>query len=185
MQKCLYHASKLQGLSYISPRVSTHQKKWVYATEDPVMTSVFLGTKGGDLTCQVGRDKKSGLPYICERFEDAFEERYAENTGSIYTVLADCFAAGKTSWKEEWISSNEVRVVEEKTVENVKGFLQALAAEGKLLIKKYPHRIDSIPEDKSDLIKKCIEWVAYKPIVLERVKLYHPDIFERVASGNE
>jgi len=46
-----------------------HGKPWVYATEDPVLTACFLGGNlGGNFTCTIGRDPKTGKPFLCERF---------------------------------------------------------------------------------------------------------------------
>lgn len=62
--KKVYHASSKQGLKKIIPHESTHEKKWVYATKNLVMSAVFLGRLGGDFTCSVGRDLETRSPPI-------------------------------------------------------------------------------------------------------------------------
>jgi len=89
----LYHASSVQGLSRLVPSASTHGI-WVHAVADPVLAACFLSTTGGDLTCAVGRDRRTGIPYLCERFAGAFDRRYAGKPGSIYGVSGERFLAG-------------------------------------------------------------------------------------------
>ena len=72
----VYHSSKKQGIKTLKPNKSTHGEEWVYATSTLEMSAVFLSGRGGDLTCQVGRENSSGKVYICERFQNAFDYRY-------------------------------------------------------------------------------------------------------------
>ncbi len=183
MEKFVYHSSSISGLEMIRPSVSTHYKKWVYATKDIVMTAVFLGTLGGDLTCQVGRDKVSGLPYICERLKGAFEKRYNEVKGYIYTLSAAGFLENQTSWDEEVVCPGEVPVLHEVKIDNAKEYLLSLTQQGKLIIKYYPDRIDDIPDDDNDLVMKCISWIQDNPRYMELVEKFQPNLVERIKSG--
>lgn len=92
----VYHGSQVQGLKVIRPHRSTQGKRWVYATKDPVLAACFLGNRGGDFTCAVGRDTVTGKPFICERFKGAFELRYRGVRGSIYVLPGDIFREGET-----------------------------------------------------------------------------------------
>jgi len=145
------------------------------------MTATFLGTLGGDFTCAVGRDRETGLPYICERFEGAFDLRYGDVAGSIYVVPGDTFLEGKTPWDEEVVSPGAVIPTREIRVDDAKPYLLQLADEGKLILKLYPDRIDGIPEDDEDLVQRAALWYRQSgDAILERVKQYHPSLLERV-----
>jgi hypothetical protein len=179
----VYHASPVQGLKVLRPRPSTHGRSWVYATIDPVMAALFVSPIGGDLTCQVGRDPETGTPYVWERFRGAFEHRYAGRSGSIYTLPAGRFLSGRTSWEEEVVSREAVVPVREVRVEDARAYLLELAAGGKLLIVRYPRRIDDIPDDDEDLVDKAVNWARrLGPRALEPVKAYHPHLLERVVA---
>jgi len=180
----VYHASQVQGLKKVVPNKSTHGKKWVYATYDIVIAAAFLGDEGGDFTCSVGRDSKTSLPFICERFKGAFDLRYANIKGSIYELPAINFLPGKTQWEEEVVCSEPVRVFNEIRIENAKEYLLNLHAQGRLLIKYYPEKIDKIPEDDEDLVFRAVIWVRqYGEGILAQVKKYHPSLMKRIQAA--
>ena len=184
--KHVYHSSQVQGLKVINPSQSTHEGSWVYATWDIVMSAAFLGTRGGDLTCSVGRDTESGKPYICERFEGAFALRYEGIQGSVYVLPSDGFVSGKTPWEEEVVCSEPVVPLREIRVENAQGFLLGLVVEGKLIVKFYPDKIDGIPEDDEDLVFRAVYWHKQQgDKVIERIKEYQPHLLDRVLRAIE
>jgi len=128
-----------------------------------------------------GRDGATGLPYICERFERAFGLRYGGVTGSIYVLPGDTFLEGETPWEEEVVSPEAVVPIREIRVDDAKQYLLRLVEEGKLILKRYPDRIDVIPEDDEDLVQRAALWYRQSgDAVLERVKQYHPHILDRV-----
>jgi len=177
----VYHASQVQGLKRIVPRRSTHGQPWIYATRDPVMAAVFLGTRGGDFTCAVGRDPEIGKPFICERFAGAFELRYANVQGSIYVLPGEKFVAGKTSWDEELVCAEPVTPLEEIRIADAKNYLLELARAGELIIKLYPEKIAGIPEDDEDLIYRAVVWSRrFGKGVIEKLRKYHPHLVPRV-----
>jgi len=182
----VYHSSQVQGLEVINPSQSTHGGSWVYATWDIVMSAAFLGTRGGDLTCCVGRDSETGKPYICERFEGAFALRYGGVQGSIYVLPGDKFVAGKTPWEEEVVCDEAVALIREIRVENAQNYLLALADEGRLIVKFYPDRVDGIPEDDGDLVYRAAVWhKQFGDKIIERVKQYQPHLLDRVLRAIE
>ena len=180
----VYHASRRQGLRVIKPRRSTHGKRWVYATKDPVLAACFLGNLGGDFTCAVGRDPVSGKPFICERFQGAFELRYRGVLGSIYVLPGGTFREGETGWDEEVVSPEPVVPIREIRVDDAAKYLLALERQGKLLIVRYPKKIAGIPEDDEDLVRRAVVWYRrFRPfgfLVLRELRRYHPHLMERV-----
>ncbi len=180
----VYHASRVQGLKLIKPRRSTHGRPWVYATKDPVLAACFLGNRGGDFTCAVGRDPESGKPFICERFKGAFELRYRGVKGSIYVLSGKDFREGETGWDEEVVSPKPVVPLDEIRVSDAAAYLLELEKEGKLLIMRYPRKIAGIPEDDEDLVIRAVVWYRkFRPfgfLVLRELKRYHPQLLPRV-----
>lgn len=185
-REAVYHSSQTQGLQEITPHKSSHREAWIYATKDIVMAAAFLSTMGGDFTCSVGRDEKSGKPFICERFEGAFDLRYAGVEGAIYVLPGDKFEEGKTQWDEEVISCQTVRPVREICVTDAKEYLLKLAREDKLTIKLYPEKIAYIPDDDEDLVFRAAIWYRHSgEKIMERLKKYHPGLLARVRQAIE
>jgi hypothetical protein len=145
------------------------------------MSAAFLATRGGDLTCAVGRDAETGKPYICERFAGAFALRYGGVQGSIYVLPGEGFLSGKTPWKEEVVCSQPVVPTREVRVEDTQDYLLGLADEGALMVVYYPGRIDGIPADDEDLVQRAVYWhERLGDKVVERFKQYLPHLVERV-----
>ena len=49
MMEYVYHGSPLKDLKIIKRNISTHNKKWVYATPSKAIATIFLSKKGNDL----------------------------------------------------------------------------------------------------------------------------------------
>ncbi|WP_102398923.1 hypothetical protein [Haloimpatiens massiliensis] len=182
--KRVYHSSIIQNLKILNPVKSTHGVEYVYGTKDLVMSAVFLSGFGGDFTCCVGRDKDTGKPYICERFQGAFDLRYNLKFGSIYVLPGDTFIKGKTHWSEEVVSTVAVEPIEEIKINDAKKYLEELEVQGMLLIVKYPDKIDEIPNDDEDLVERAVVWSKMRgDIILEQIKKFHPNLLSRVIEG--
>lgn len=170
----LYHCSLIQGLTLLAPQVSTHGHAWVYATDNPDLSSVFL-TRCDDFVRATGMYEDEGRPCIVERFAGAFDHAYAGVQGSIYVVPADTFVAGQTSFPYEHVSSESVVPLREILVADAKAHLLQLVAEGRLIIKYYPERIPCIPDDDEDLVRKAVQENC-----LDKIQRYHPQLLPRV-----
>ena len=180
----VYHSSKNQGLKVLKPNISTHGKNWVYAATSLEMSAVFLSGRGGDLTCQVGRNSTTGKVFICERFKDAFEYRYNDISGSIYLLPEDKFVKEKTSWDEEVVCETEVEVIEEIIIDDVKSYILNLVKEEKVTFVRFPNKIAGLPDDDEDLVFRGIVWsreIGDK--ILEDFKKLHPNLLTRIQEG--
>ena len=182
----VYHSSKKQGLKVLKPNVSTHGENWVYATASLEMSAVFLSGRGGDLTCQVGRDDTTGKVFICERFKDAFEYRYNEISGSIYLLPENKFIKEKTEWGEEVVSETEVEVIEEIKIDDVKSYILNLIKKEKITFARFPNKIVGLPDDDEDLVFRGIVWSRqFGETILDDFKKLHPNLLDRIHEGLE
>lgn len=174
----LYHASPVQGLTRITPHISTHGQRWVYAADDPAVAAVFLGRLGGDFTCASG--VYQGVPYLCERFAGAFERRYGSRQGSVYVLPGSSFLAGQTSYSKDFVCPEPVKPLHEIRVDNARDYLLQLASESQLIIKFYPERF-CIPKDDEDLVEKAMRiYLRAGKEALVQVLDFHPQLLERV-----
>ncbi len=179
--KFVYHGSKISGLSILKPKVNTHKRSYVYASNYIEFATMFIGDNF-DFICQISYFNK--LPTITERFKDALDLVYKGQKGSIYTLSAKTFHKNKTTWSFELVSTVSVPVIKETTVTNVLSLLEKYKKEGKINIYRYPNLPSNLPSDKEDLVEKAINWTLdFGEQTLDQVKQYHPDILERVISG--
>jgi hypothetical protein len=179
----LYHASPIQGLTQLLPRVGTHGHAWVYATPDMVIASLFLGRLGGDLTCQVGT--VGGHPYVRERFRGAFDLRYDIGGASLYRLSAEGFTSGKTSWKQDWVCEHPIFPLQEITIDDVRSHLLGFVDEGRLAL----HRCDDTDasaEADADLSPVFVQLYARGgDKVLAHVTCYYPHLVDQLLAGQK
>ena len=180
----VYHSSIEQDLKVIKPNKSTHGENWIYATKTIEMSAVFLSGKGGDLTCQVGRDSTTGKVFICERFKDAFDYRYNNTSASIYFLPKDKFINDKTGWDEEVVCSDAVEILKEIKIIDTKEYLLNLNEQEKIILVRYPNKIGNIPENDEDLVYRGIIWTRqFGKEVLNDFKKLHPNLVTRIEEG--
>ncbi len=122
------------------------------------------------------------MPYVCERFEGAFDRVFA-GSGSIYTLGAKGFVAGQTSWTEELVSERAAKGLEECRIAHAWDYLRDLERQTCLLIARYPKKIAEIPEDDEDLVVKAAEWTKqFGERVMDALERDHPGLVSRVQS---
>lgn len=178
----VYHASGMQGLTKILPRISTHDEPWVYATKDIALAALFLNSRGGDLSCSVGY--LNGQLHICERWQGAFDDRYKGRNGSIYVLPGDTFCEGKTSFDAEVVSDVAVSVIREIQVIDAKTYILELERTGQLRIYMFADRPACYPEDDQDLVDKAVRFAKrHREAVLRYVELHHPHLLQRVQNA--
>ena len=180
----VYHSSIKQNLKKLNPSISTHDENWIYATTSIEMSAVFLSGRGGDLTCQVGRDTLTNKVFICERFKDSFNFRYDNFSGSIYILPEDKFIKGKTGWDEEVVCNEEVEIIKEIKINDVKSYILNLIEKERIILVKYPNKIGQIPNDDEDLVYRGIVWTRqFGKDVLDDFKKLHPNLIIRIQKG--
>ncbi len=154
--KIVYHGSKNGELKEIEARISTHQKKCIYATQSKVFAMLFMGKGKGDLDTMIVTI--DGELTLVERREGVLKSIY-NTDGYIYELDGSTFSHYDYLGSKEVISFENSLVPLSKT--HYKNILEALLLEeekGNLKIYKYPTRPRNVPLDNSDLIDKYIDF---------------------------
>lgn len=154
----IYHGSSQAGLATITPRRSSHGKAYVYATEHRLIALLFL-CRWNDYLLTLGTSTENGRLHLSlvERYENAFEEIYAHQSGYLYTLDDKNFFHDPICWELELVSAHEERPIECIMIQDVWAELKHAEARGEIRLYTYPNRPESIPADDSDLVDKSIE----------------------------
>ena len=153
----VYHGSPEGGLTVITPRVSTHNKSYVYATRDVRLATIFL-QHWNDFVFNVSYGDGHALE-ITERYAGALEEVYEGRNGHVYQLDAHSFISNATGFDGEVVSEQVQKVLGCQAIENVYERLLQMNKEGLLQIYRYPNRPKYIPQDDSDLVEMA--WEIY------------------------
>ncbi|MEI6296137.1 MAG: hypothetical protein WCO84_00640 [bacterium] len=181
----LYHGSKVNGLTILSPKEAGHKDAFVYAVSELAFAVIFINRPGGSLLQGWGRNKNTGIPYLVEKKEGTIDINYKNIPGSIYVVRKELFFQTSSLWKEEWISKKSVEVVEEIKIINLKEYLLNLERENKLEITYFKDRLINFPNIDNDAIKDARELITkYGNSVIESIKKYRPEILDKVIINN-
>ena len=153
-----YHGSDQKNLSVIKPNISTHGKKYIYATKYRSIAILFL-SRWNDFLLTLGTAIINNRLKIAlvERYENAINDIYSKKSGVIYTLNSDNFRQEKDTWEFEYISEQEERPVSSEIIINILDEINILKKEGDIEIFYYPDRPSNIPKDDSDMINKCME----------------------------
>ncbi len=130
----LYHASSVSGLGELEPRISTHDKPYVYAICNKVTAACF-GAPKDDFDLLM--DEVDGVPHLYECYQDALKTIYAGKSCSIYTVHEEGFLSGVTGWDVESVCEHTVPVVQEEQIEDLYQYLQNAASRGACVVHSY------------------------------------------------
>lgn len=130
----LYHVSPTPGLTELTPRVSSHQKAYVYAIDD-LVTGLLFGAGHDDFDFMLWQE--DGKPVVTECYPGAFAAVYQGKSCTVYQVAEDGFQRGRTNWSPELVCETPVPVLRETTVEDLYQYLTEEAARGNLLLRFY------------------------------------------------
>lgn len=131
----LYHVSSISGLKRLIPRVSTHNKPYVYAV-DNLTTGLLFGARKDDFDFMLYTDDRN-RPVICECYIDAFQKIYKGKSCSVYVVKDTGFLRGITGWTPELVCDTEVEVQQEITVTDLYARLLDEEKNSNLIIRRY------------------------------------------------
>ena len=132
----LYHVSSIPDLKILEPRVSTHGKPYVYATENLEFAMLFGSKKSnGDFDGTYGIN--DGKPFFYEAYPGALKRRFSGEECYIYEVDSANFEKGKTSFSGEVVSEKPAKILNCKKVNDVYQYLLNEISAGKMIFKQY------------------------------------------------
>ena len=148
--KLFYHGSPNPGIEKFIPRISTHGKKYVYATPNMSETIIY-GAKWNDFMIWVASDDFEEI--IVERQKGVIESLYKDKKGYIYILDGSAFYQldpPDNTW--DWVSEEPVNIIDCLTINNLYDVVVK-----KYKIYWYPNRPHFIPDDDSDIVEHAIE----------------------------
>jgi hypothetical protein len=177
----LFHGSDVPDLKSIKPKDSGHNSEYVYATSDYAFAIIFSARRGNTLITMVIRNE-DGIPCLCERVEGIFSRLYEGINSSVYILDKKDFFHKEGMWENEFVSKEEVPVLEEIEIPDIKEALLELEREGEFKFVEYKDRRKYFPsideeeiEDVHSLISKYGEARIHK--TLEK---WRPDLIDRI-----
>lgn len=178
MKEYVYHGSHTPKLSVITPHMSTHKNKWVYATPSKAIATIFLSPMHSDYYYYLEGDGLTSDVILVERKPGMFKKIF-NFSGYIYKLDAKNFESGKTNWSAEVVSNKDEKIIESYYIENI--YTELLKLNDQKLIKLYiyPNRPSNIPLDNSDLITKVAKWHK-NGINIDKFYELYPELKEKI-----
>lgn len=142
--------------------------------------------KNNDFSFSVGKDLKSDLCFICERFKGGLLSTLKGKKLSVYKLKQNIQVNFEACWADKFVISAPSKVFEEEIIMDVYDFLVELSKKEILTICWYPERINGIPKDDQDLVELAIlRYRMYGDSVISEIVQYHPGLVNRVMQGIE
>lgn len=123
----------------LQPRVSTHQKAYVYVVEN-LTTGLLFGAPHDDLDFLIREE--GNIPTLMECYPDAFRTKFAGKACSIYEVPEAGFLRNQTTWTAELVNESAVPVLREIAVPDLHSRLLQEETAGRLTIRRYQNTMD-------------------------------------------
>lgn len=184
----LYHVSKTPNLKELKPKVSTHDKPYVYATSNLNFALLFgSNCSFGDFDGMYGINEETNIPYFYEAYKGAFKRRFNKQKCYIYEVDSSTFKEGKTSFSGEVVSEVPVKVLSCTKIDDLYSYLIDLAIESKIDIyeyedtEKYREIVDKHIMDR--LIRFKVLDNKMSPVYLF-CKMKFPNAIEKLKKGS-
>lgn len=140
----VFHGSPVAGIKIFTPRISTHGKPVIYASDR--MDAVLLYcAKWNDFMLTCGSEE-----VVVERYKGAFDELYKEKKGYIYILDGTTFQFDE--YCNELVSEKTVEVIDCITINNLYEVVMA-----KYTVYLYPDKPQWITDDDGDIVEHAIE----------------------------
>jgi hypothetical protein len=146
MVMILYHGSPDTGIKVFTPRISTHGKPYVYATQNMDET-ILYGAKWNDFMITCCSDD-----VIVERYTGAIDALYKNRKGYIYILDVSTFHPIENNECGELVSEVPVDVIDRLIINNLYDVVTK-----KYNIYRYPNRPSFIPDDDCDIVMHTIK----------------------------
>lgn len=170
--KIVYHGSPGGDIEELTPRVSTHQKKCIYATDQKVVALLFMGKGNGDLDTRIS--SVDGKLELVERREGVLKSLY-NKSGYLYELDGSTFSHYDYLWSREVVSFEpRIKPIRKIYYENILMEIEKEEKLGNIILYRYPVRPKDIPLDNSDLIDKyiCFEKEGLRGAIKDLLRIY-------------
>lgn len=171
MEKKVYHGSPSGDITKLIPHKSTHQKECIYATDNKVVSMLYMGN-WNDLDFRLS--SVSGKPELVERRKGLLKKIY-DKPGYLYELDGRTFSHYDYLWSLEVISFAKELIPLNKTFyPNVLNGILEEEKKGNIVIFRYPNRPKGMPIDNADLIDKFVEFEnrGLKGAIKDLLKVY-------------
>lgn len=140
--------------------------------------------KNNEFKFTIGKDLKSGLCYICERYKGSLLSALKDEKVSVYELKLYQSDRSESYWADKLEIRESYEIISEEKIENIYEYLIELSKQGVLIISKYPKRINGIPVDDQDLVDRAIlQYRMYGESIIATIEQYHPQLLNRVKQG--
>lgn len=157
MDKIVYHGSSHGDIEELVANKSTHQIKCIYATEERVVSLLFMGKGKGDLDHSIGSEK--GKLTFVERREGVIASEFQNVGGYLYELDGSTFNHYDFLWNKEVISYEpSIKPLSKTFIPDIYAEILKEEEKGNIKIYHYPDRPERIPLDNSDLVDRYIKY---------------------------
>lgn len=173
----LYHVSRQRGIKVLEPRVSSHEKAYVYAISN-IVTALLFGARHDDFDFLIDEDE-NGRTVIYECYPKALEKIFCGKSCFVYEVEEEGFLRGVTSWEPELVCENAVKVVRETTVDDLYQRLLLEEEQGNLRICHYSEEIEYRKLISEHIVDRMIRFDVLDRLETdERFQTYYRKLIE-------
>jgi hypothetical protein len=177
----LYHGSHVQGLKEIQPKESENGQSYVYAVSTLPFALIFSVQVRNTFIASWGR-LGDNTPYFCEKRPGAFDLFYKGKKSSIYILDSKNFFQKENMWKEEYVSKEIEKVLEEIKVEDVKEYLLDIEKKGEFKFIPYKDREKYFPNIDEDAMRSAMKMIEKygEEKMLKAIEKWRPDLLKEV-----
>ena len=173
----VYHVSSTSGLKVLIPHVSSHNKAYVYATED-LVTGLLFGARHDDFDFLLNTNEE-GIPEVYECYPDAFRTVYQGKCCSVYEIQDAGFLRGMTSWSPELVCESEVTVENEIMIQDLYNRLLQEESNHNLILHRYTDALEHKKRISEHIVDRLIRFDALKYLETDRrFQKYYRSIIE-------
>ena len=171
----LYHGSNIPNLKTIVP----NRSGYVHTTTELVFALIFSSRERNSLNAKWGMNEDN-IPYFCEKMEGIFDRLFKNKSSHIYILDKKDFFPNDRTWKYEYLSNKEEKVIEELVINDIRDYLLNMEKEGKFQLIKYKDRKKYFPNIDNEDIKIALDLAKKygKDRAIHDCEKWRPDILE-------
>jgi hypothetical protein len=180
----IYYCSSTSGLKVVTPQSKKSENLEIIGFRSKIACILNFIERNNRFKFSIGKDLKSGLCFVCERYEGSIHSALKEEKVSIYELEQVLFDKSEIYWSDKLAISASCEVIHEEIIEDIYEYLTEQSRQGLLIICGYPKRINGIPVDDQDLVDYAVlQYRMYGESVVATIEQLHPQLLDRVKQG--